>query len=409
MSHMDPIQTVHPSHSVDGPRLLIAHTDMQRATLLKQYMERQGLAVCTVLGGQEAIATVYQDKPDVIILDIPDLESLQICQGLKQDATLGYLPIIIVTEQHERRKELTARLAGADDYVSKPVNEQELFQRVMTLVRIKVQIDRLYTENQDLNHHLQDQNERLQQTLDELKTAIEAAKEAELLKKHIIESVDHELRTPMLQTKSAVAILVDVIRELSPDEKQDTVARMATQAVARMEELIQNISQLHLIDHIKLIPMIANDAVTQSINALRRSWAQRDKLERVRYTPQKNLPPVVGDRRAVARILFLLLDNALKFSPPDSPVDIHIDVNQDTLTFAVQDYGIGIPLEFHSRIFDAFFTIDRGTQKQYGGVGVGLASAQIFARQMNTEIFVSSKPNKGSTFYFNLPIADLNS
>lgn len=409
MSHMDTLQTVHPSPPIDSPRLLIVHTDRGEASALKQYMERQGLAVCMVDSGQEAIATVYTDKPDLIILDMPDQESLQICQDLKQDAQLGYLPVIIITEQHERRKELTARIVGADDYLPKPVNEQELFQRGMTLIRVKLQIDRLHAENQNLNHHLQDQNQRLQRTLDELQMAIEAAKEAELLKKHIIESVDHELRTPMLQTKSAVAILVDVIREQSPDEKQDIVARMATQAVARMEELIQNISQLHLIDHIKLIPMIANDAVTQSINALRRSWTHRDKLERIRYTPQKNLPPVIGDRRAVARILFLLLDNALKFSPPESAVDIHIAVDEKVATFAVQDYGIGIPLEYHSRIFDAFFTIDRGTQKQYGGVGVGLASAQLFARHMNTEIYVNSTPHKGSTFYFSLPIADLNS
>lgn len=409
MSHMDTLQTVHPSQPIDSPRLLIVHTDGNEANTLKQYMERQGLAVWIVDSGREAIDTAYTDKPDLIILDMPDQESLQICQDLKQDAKLGYLPVIIITEQHEPRKELTARIVGADDYLPKPVNEQELFQRGMTLIRVKLQIDRLHAENQNLNHHLQDQNQRLQQTLDELQMAIEAAKEAELLKKHIIESVDHELRTPMLQTKSAVAILVDVIREQSPDEKQDIVARMATQAVARMEELIQNISQLHLIDHIKLIPMIANDAVTQSINALRRSWTHRDKLERIHYTPQKNLPPVIGDRRAVARILFLLLDNALKFSPPESAVDIHITADEKVVTFAIQDYGIGIPLEYHNRIFDAFFTIDRGTQKQYGGVGVGLASAQLFARHMNTEIHVNSTPHKGSTFYFSLPIADLNS
>jgi signal transduction histidine kinase len=357
----------------------------------------------------QTLEVVYEDRPDLVILDLvmPDMDGLTVCQRLKQDAKLGYLPVIVVTDDHEKRKRLEVRLSGADDYLPKPANAQDLFLRVLALLRIKRQIEQLMVENQSLNVGLQERNEALQKTLAELQEAMRIATQAEMLKKHIIESVDHELRTPMLQIKSAVSMLVEVVNELSADEKNRIITSMVTQAVGRMEELIHNISQLHLIEHLKPATMLLNDAMTQSIHTLRRSWSHRHDVERVHYEI-KDIPPVIADRRAISRILFLLLDNALKFSPEDSEVWIktHVGPN-NTVCVAVEDKGIGIPTEYREKIFEPFFQVETGTTKKYGGVGVGLASAQTLARSMNTEIVVESAPNKGSTFKFELPVADL--
>lgn len=391
------------------PHLLIVDDEAEKAIGLKDYMERQGCLVTTAYGGKKALDLVYEERPDLVILDLlmPDLDGLTVCQRLKQDASLGYLPVIVLTDDSERRKRLEVRLSGADDYLPKPVNEQDLFLRVLTLLRIKRQIERLINENYALNHDLQERNTELNKTLEELRQAMARAGEAEILKRHIIESVDHELRTPMLQIKSAVSILAEVIKETSQDEKNLTVAKMATQAVARMEELIQNISQLHLFEHLKPAPMILGDAITLSIHTLRRSWSHRHDVERVKLYHQ-DLPPVIADRKAVSRILFLLLDNAMKFSDNDQPIEVRTKRYDDkTVWVGVIDYGIGIAPEHHARIFEPFFQVDTGSTKQYSGAGVSLAAAQILARSMNTEIEMESRQGKGSTFFFKLPIADI--
>ncbi len=407
MSQIDTsVQQINSGY-VEAPHLLIVDDEPDKAIALKDYMERMGFMVTLAYGGQQALDMVYEESPDLVILDLimPDMDGLMVCQHLKQDANLGYLPIIVVTDDHEKRKRLEVGLSGADDYLPKPVNGQDLFLRVSTLLRVKAQFDHLLAENRGLDENLQEQNEILQQTLADLRGAMAAAAQAEILKRQIIESVDHELRTPMLQIKSAVSILASVVTELSEDEKNHTVARMATQAVARMEELIQNISQLHLIEHLKPAPFILNDSITQSIHTLRRSWAHRDNVERIQ-TYLSDLPPVMADRRAVSRILYLLLDNALKFSADDSLVEVRTGQQDvDTIWVAVQDNGIGIAEEHHQKVFEPFFQVDAGITRKWGGVGVGLASAQMLAHRMGIEIHLQSALGEGSTFFFELSIA----
>ena len=401
--------------NLEAPHLLIVDDEPEKAIALKDYMERQGCMVSLAYGGEQALQIVQEERPDLVILDLvmPDMDGLAICQQLKQDSSLGYLPVIVVTDDHEKRKRLEVRLSGADDYLPKPVNEQDLFLRVLALLRTKGQLNYLITENQTLTNHLKEQNTELEKTLDHLRKAMQLANQAELLKKHITESVEHELRTPMLQIKSAVAILVEVVDDLSKDEKNHTVAQMATQAVGRMEELIHNISQLHLIENLKSAPFLVNDAIVQSIHSLRRSWARRHEIHRVKYQ-QGELKPVIADRRAVSRILFLLLDNALKFSPKESFVEIRTQEEQidperpRQVVVRVIDKGIGIPPEKLDRIFEPFFQVDTGTTKQFGGAGVGLATAQMLAQSMGIEVKVTSQPGIGSTFYFPLPVAQLD-
>lgn len=397
------------SDYLDAPHLLIVDDEPQKAIDLKNYMERQGCLVTVAFSGQKALEMVYNERPDLVILDLvmPDIGGLAVCQRIKEDASLGYLPVIVVTDNHEERKRLEVGVSGADDYLPKPVNQQDLFLRVLALLRTKRQIDRLIQENQGLDADLKARNEELQRALVELQQAMTTAAQAEMLKKHIIESVDHELRTPMLQIKSAVSILVEVVKELSVDEKNHTVARMAMQAGGRMEELINNISQLHLIEHLKLSPTLLNDAVTQSINSLRRSWSHQHEVSRIVLNDEP-MPPVIADRRAVSRILFLLLDNALKFSPEESPVEIQMKQEGDKVWVSVRDQGIGISAEHQQEIFDAFYQVETGSTKRYSGVGVGLALAQMLAEGMSTRIYVESEPGKGSIFYFSLPIADLD-
>src|SRR5690606_38851856 len=111
-----------------------------------------------------------------------------------------------------------------------------------------------------------------------------------------------------------------------------------------------------------------------------------------------------ADRKAVSRILFLLLDNAMKFSDNDQPIEVRTKRYDDkTVWVGVIDYGIGIAPEHHARIFEPFFQVDTGSTKQYSGAGVSLAAAQILARSMNTEIEMESRQGKGSTFFFKLP------
>jgi signal transduction histidine kinase len=403
MSHKtSPDMTISYANDQDQPHLLIVDDDPAQTLVLQAYMERQGYRVSAAYGGHQALALVYSERPDLVILDLtmPDLDGLAVCQRVKTDAALGYLPVIVVTDIEEQHKRLAGMLSGADDYLPKPVVEKDLLLRVQALLRTKGQIDRLIAENQILNESLRKRNT-------ELERALEMVSQAEVLKNHIMENVNHEMRTPMLQIKTSVSMLVEVVAGLSRVEKDHTVARMATESVARMEELINNISQLYLVENLKLSPVVLNDAVNQSINSLRRSWSHRNEIERIKLI-LADCPPVIADRRAVTRILTLLLDNALKFSPQETRVEVRTSLQgKDAVRVSVKDRGIGIDPRYHEHIFEPFFQIDVGTKRRFNGVGVGLALAQMLAHAMNTHIQVESRLKRGSTFWFTLPVADL--
>jgi len=118
---------------------------------------------------------------------------------------------------------------------------------------------------------------------------------------------------------------------------------------------------------------------------------------------------VIGDKRALGHLLQLLLDNALKFSPPATPVYIlAMRPSPDQVWVGVQDLGIGIAREEHDRIFDAFYQVNGGANRAYGGTGTGLALAVLLAKGLNTQIKLASTPGEGSTFSFVLPVADLD-
>lgn len=396
-----PREMVPMSERTEAPYILIVDDDSGTAQHLQHYLERQGYRASTVFSGEKALHQIETQRPDLLILDLtlPDLGGWEICQTIKERSDYGYLPIIILTDVQEQRQRLAGMLSGADDYMAKPIVDKDLLIRVQALLRTKTQIDHLIRENQHLTNNLQERNA-------ELEAALLLASQTETLKSHIIESVSHELRTPLLQVKSSVAMLSDVIKEISTVERDHNIGRMATQAVARLEDLITNITQLHLIENLNLSPILLKDAVTQSLTLMRRSWSYQDQLDRVQQRIE-NVPPVLGHYRAVSRLLYILLENALKFSKEKIEIHIH-QMDDKEVKIAVKDYGIGIAPEYHQQIFDTFFQIDKGSTRQFGGVGIGLSSAQMLARGLNTAVHVESEPTQGSTFWFILPIADLD-
>ena len=229
--------------------------------------------------------------------------------------------------------------------------------------------------------------------------------ELHLLKYDIITTVSHELRTPMVQVKAAVSLLTEDIKETDrPDQLR--IASMAAQAAARLENAIDQIRQLAQTHQISLEPVVVNEAADLAVRHLARKWTSREGSNRVEKHIEASLPFAWADKRALGRLLQLLLDNALKFSAEENPVYILAETyDSDHIWIAVQDFGIGIPEEEHANIFSAFYQVDGSSTRNYGRTGTGLALALLLASGMNTVIQLESTPGEGSTFSFLLPIA----
>ena len=373
-----------PGLPLPTARLLIADSDRRTVTALQRQLRNGGYDVLAAHSSEKAFQLLDAQQPQLLLLGerLSDAEGLWLCRQIKSDETLGFMPVIFMTRQSNGSWEDDTDLSP-DATLRKPINHHELQGWVRRLLRIRRQVEEA-------------RRRRAMHT-----------QEVNLLKSDIIGNVAHELGTPLVQVKAALSLLTEDMAQKGTSE-QKKLSQMATQAVARLEGAVENIRQLAQSHHVRFSPVILDEAVELAVRHLERSWMSRGAHTRIEKQFEDNLPPVWGDKRVLGRLLQLLLDNALKFSPEDAPVYVMAyRAPNDHVWIGVQDFGIGIPEEERTYIFEAFYQVDGSTTRRYGGTGTGLALAMLLANGMNTTISLESKPGEGSMFSFVLPVADL--
>ncbi len=123
---------------------------------------------------------------------------------------------------------------------------------------------------------------------------------------------------------------------------------------------------------------------------------------------QARTPLIRGDRTALERIFFHLLDNAAKFTPPEGQVGVSFREHEGQLDITIEDSGIGISAEELQRIFDHFYQVDSRLERVYGGMGMGLTVVKLLLDATGGRIRVESTPGIGSRFTLTFPVAPGN-
>jgi signal transduction histidine kinase len=252
-------------------------------------------------------------------------------------------------------------------------------------------------------------HERHLSALDALEHAQNAARhqpetEIEVLKNAIVKNVSHELKTPLLHVKSAVALLTE---NQGNTERMNELIEYASIATSRLEGIVKNITMLGDSLDVNPGPILLRDAVEAARRHLRRAWESRTETERIVVDFPQQLPPVYADKQALITVLQLLIDNALKFSEKEVVVRACPDNDNSQVEISVQDYGIGIADDRLGDIFEPFYQVDGSPTRRAGGTGVGLSLVKLILEYHNSEINVDSQLDKGSTFTFRLPIVHI--
>ncbi|MBN1965536.1 MAG: HAMP domain-containing histidine kinase, partial [Anaerolineae bacterium] len=306
----------------------------------------------------------------------------------------GFLPTILLADDTNSLEQLTEAVGRVDGYLVKPLNHQALLDQIHNLLSVRHYVEAVLAARNEQQAHMLKQV----QTLDVLKNAV-------------VRNVSHEMRTPVLQIKSAIALMAEEISGEQPPEVASLhkLLNMATQATARLENTVASITQLAEIQNLKVEPFLLSESVELATRTLQRSWQSRDNQPRIVTYYTENLPPAFGDKRGIAQVLQQLLDNALKFSPDGGPVEVHIAAqDEDTIRVDVRDYGIGIAPDKLDHIFDEFYQIEASSTRRFSGVGIGLTLAKLILEQLGSSIQVESAEGVGSTFSFVLPRAALD-
>ena len=267
----------------------------------------------------------------------------------------------------------------------------------------KQEVERLYSE-------LRDAFERASQA--------EALRRSEKLKSALLDAVTHDLRTPLAAVKASITTLLDEVRSSSDGEQPivlDAESRLDMMEVInqesdRLNRFIDDLIELARIEAGELQLRPRWGAVDEIISAALTRAEPLTSQHHVDVELEKELPLVRVDNRAVSEVIYSLVDNAAKYSPPQSTIRITAKRGKNEMVqIAITDMGRGIPAELRERVFEKFFRAMRDgdvTTPEPIGTGMGLAIAKGIVEAHGGCIWIDNGHNGGTSVSFTLPIGD---
>lgn len=245
-----------------------------------------------------------------------------------------------------------------------------------------------------------DELQRLSDTLNEMLARIEGAF---LRVTQFTADASHELRTPvsLIRTEAEIALR----KSRGDEEYREALCHILLEA-ERTSSLIEELLSLARADsgrerlHLTLLDL--RTAIMETAN----EWRQLVEARNLQFTltvASRGLP-VLADHSAVQRLLAILLDNAVKYTPGPGAIELRLEARNEKAVITVRDSGIGISEQDQTRIFERFYRADKARSRELGGAGIGLAIADWIVQQHRGSIAVRSSSGGGSTFFVEFPL-----
>jgi signal transduction histidine kinase len=241
----------------------------------------------------------------------------------------------------------------------------------------------------------------------DLKRTNEALQEIDTLKSNFLATVSHELRTPLTAITGFARLLIgNKIGTLSQSQTQ-ILQRVLTHG-ERLSNVINDLIEIAEIDAgsalvTELQPIDPLEALMETLPRLEPRRAPKSiSIEPIVTGPT---PKILSDRKALVRIFYHLLDNAVKFSHEESRVTVEFDDQEDKVAIRITDRGIGIAPERLRLIFEAFYQVDSHLTRIYEGMGIGLTLTKKLVDRTGGRILAQSELGHGSTFTVYYPKA----
>jgi len=253
-----------------------------------------------------------------------------------------------------------------------------------------------------------EEDAKVQKLITELENARDTEREIGKAKANFLSTISHEILTPI----NAVVGVVSILLNSKLNKEQNRYARSIKESSDHLLNVVNDIQDFYKLDsgqfsfdHIEFDLQTLIESIYEIIFA--RALKKRLKVSYLVDSQVKSM--FIGDPAKIRQVLINLLSNALKFTPSGGIVlEVKLTPAKNWVRFEVHDTGIGISEQAKAELFHSFSQVDSGLSRQYGGTGLGLAISKHIVELMGGEIGVESQSNRGSSFWFELPLEKIS-
>lgn len=371
---------LYASRARDGVVLVV--DDIERnVQLVGELLTNHRFEVLFATSGPAALDRLTARIPDLILLDLmmPGMDGIAVCQKLRANPATADIPVIFLTAAHDAELAVKALNHGAVDYITKPFHAQELLARVRTHVELKRMRDNLR------------------------KVVAE--------KSELMEAVAHDLKNPISAVRFAALTLLGEAASRSTEtgrELLDTIVDASGDMLGMIERRLEKNARAAQLERLELAPVDLAE-ILGTVVQQNRATAHAKGISLTFEPGPGSRTFVLGDYYALCEVFDNLVSNAIKFSPAGRPVTVALmpGSTAGALRGEVRDRGPGITAEDRQNLFQAYRRLSAKPTAGETSTGLGLSIARALVEKMNGFVDCESVPGKGTTFWVELPQANL--
>lgn len=363
-------------------KILIVDDVMSNVLLLKVLLTNEKFAIATASNGRQALEKVEKENPDLVLLDVmmPDMSGFEVAQHLKSNPNTADIPIIFLTALNSTADIVKGFQVGANDFISKPFNKEEL------IIRVTHQISLVAAKRLILS-----KTEELQRTI--------AGRDK------LYSVIAHDLRSPMGSIKMVLNMLILNLPSEKIGAEMYELLTMANQTTEDVFSLLDNLLKWTKSQIGKLNVVYQDVDLVEVTDGVIEIFSMVASLKKIRIREMKPEKMMVNaDIDMLKTVVRNLLSNAIKFSKENSEVLVKMEEVDGMAVVSVQDYGCGISEEGQKKLLhtDTHFSTF-GTNNEEGS-GLGLLLCKDFVVKNGGKLWFTSKEGEGSIFSFSIPV-----
>ncbi len=339
------------------------------------------------LSGKEALTMSGKNDFDLILLDImmPEINGFEVCEELRKRNETKDIPIIFLTAKAEHESIVRGFKIGAQDYITKPFNSEELLARVETHLKLRHQRKQLDNMNKTLERKVAERTRQLQKANRQLVTLEKA-------KSDFLNIISHELRTPL----NGLQGLIELLRESEKTVEQGEYIEYLKETSDRLAKFSETAILITTLSADKYEASYSPQRISYIFDNVIETYEKLAKEKDIKII--RNIQPndleILIDYDLIKKSLENLLDNAIRFSPEDSTVEVKAYLHNDKPVIEVNDEGPGFSEEIKEKLFEYFTS---GDVMNSEGLGLSIPAVKLIMDAHNGEVKITNRKNGGAS------------